>query len=196
MKTAEDTSQTSWYLDDAYYDHLLNLTQAWALPQRVRHRLVGGQREEAEALLLEEARLIDDQHLEQWLDLYTEQCCYWIPGSGSTGDPRHEVTLEFHDRRRLLDRVTRLQTGYAYSQIPPTRSRHLLTNIELWEDDNLGVLARANCLIYTLFRGQQRTLGGWIGYSLHHDGAELRVAVKQINLIDADLAQENNTFFL
>ncbi len=118
-----------------------------------------------------------------------------IPGSNSQSDPRVEVTMEIHDRRRLIDRITRLRTGKAYSQLPPTRVRHLLTNIELWRDQQLGILGRANCLIYT-FRGQQRTLGGWIGFALQREPEGLRISVKQINLIDADQPQENNSFFL
>ena len=60
--------------------------------------------------------------MEEWLELYAPECLYWIPSATDAPDPRFNVQLEIHDRRRLEERVARLRTGFAYSQHPPTRN--------------------------------------------------------------------------
>jgi benzoate/toluate 1,2-dioxygenase subunit beta len=36
-------------------------------------------RAEIEQFLYKEARLLDTQKFEEWLDLFTEDACYWVP---------------------------------------------------------------------------------------------------------------------
>ena len=191
-------TQTSYYVDDTLYDWLLSLAREWqrAKPIQVVERPDDTTRLDCEAILYAEARFADELQLESWLDCYDKECIYWIPSIKSMSDPRKEVTLEFQDRRRLEDRVARIQTGFAYSMIPPIRTRHLLSNIEFWYGTDEHMLARANFLIDALVRGRHRILSGWCGYALKNYGNNWLITVKQINLIDADLPQENNTFFL
>jgi 3-phenylpropionate/cinnamic acid dioxygenase small subunit len=188
-----DASQFSYYINDEFYLWLTQVAREWSRVGRPPNTPV---REECEQLLIREARLIDDREFTEWLDLFTRECLYWIPATPGGGDPRREVSLEFHDRRRLEDRIARLQTGCAYSQIPPTRTRHLLTNIEMWTVSPQEVRARANFMIYTYRSGIQRAVPGWCGYVLRQEEGSWKIAVKQINLIDSDQGQENNSFVL
>ena len=64
-----------------------------------------------ERLLHTEARLIDGLRLEAWLALFTEDCAYWIPADVTGADPARFVSWEFNDRRRLEERVERLEGG-------------------------------------------------------------------------------------
>lgn len=41
-----------------------------------------------------------------------------------------------------------------------------------------------------------RILAGWCGWVMERDGGDWKIAVEQINLIDCNLGQENNTFVL
>jgi benzoate/toluate 1,2-dioxygenase beta subunit len=193
-KERADTSRFSYYVDEAFYARLARIAAEWSAP--------GDELPEASAeaactrLLFREARLIDDRRHEDWLGLFTRECLYWIPAVPDGGDPRREVSLEFHDRRRLEDRIARLRTGRAYSQIPPTRTRHLLTNLEMWRVDAGEVRVRANVLIQTFQHDVHRALAGWCGWVLVPEDGSWKIAVKQVNLIDSDRGQENNTFVL
>ena len=40
---------------------------------------MGADRAEIEQFLYREARLLDTQQFEAWLDLFTEDACYWVP---------------------------------------------------------------------------------------------------------------------
>ena len=200
MATSPDKNpaQISYYVDEALYDRLLSLVEEWQRTKPIRRdeRPDAITCQDCASALFTEVRFADELQLENWLKCYDKECIYWIPSGSAQADPRTEVTLEIHDRRRLEDRVGRIRTGFAYSMIPPVRTRHLLSNIEFWYGTEKQVLARANFIIDALFKGRHRILSGWCGYELRRHGDNWLIAVKQINLIDADLPQENNTFFL
>jgi 3-phenylpropionate/cinnamic acid dioxygenase small subunit len=191
-KNESGATEPSFYVDDAFYERLIALDKLWRQPEdppaRELERL-------CEDLIKREARLIDGGQFEQWSRLFSRDCLYWIP-TRPDGDPRSEVALEFHDRRRLEDRVARLRSGTAYSQIPPTRTCHLLSNIEMFVVDANQVGARANFLIQTYRLDVHRTLAGWCGYLFVHEEGAWKIAMKKINLIDCDQGQENISFFL
>lgn len=150
------------------------------------------------AMLAMEARLLDQKAFQPWLGLYVDECAYWVPSATPAPDPRAVVTLEFHDRRRLLDRAARLETGFAYSQYPASRTSRQWSGLEIWPSPGRNDEWRARCN-FTLaeFRnGFSRLLSGWNGFVIRQDGDGLRLVVKQINLIDCDRPQGNNSFFL
>ncbi|MDH3643622.1 MAG: aromatic-ring-hydroxylating dioxygenase, partial [Gammaproteobacteria bacterium] len=47
--------------------------------------------ERVEAFLYREARLMDENRYEEWLELFAEECEYWIPSNHEDGDPSREV---------------------------------------------------------------------------------------------------------
>lgn len=94
---------------------------------------------EVEQTLYREARLLDDERLEEWLEMLTEDIHYYMP----TAEARYRAdkTDVTHDLSRmawfnddlemLMIRVGRLLTGTAWAEDPPTRYAHLVTNIEV-----------------------------------------------------------------
>ncbi|MGA8057239.1 MAG: aromatic-ring-hydroxylating dioxygenase subunit beta, partial [Candidatus Binataceae bacterium] len=180
------------YVNDALYERLMALDHLWKHPGEPPAREL---LDACERLIKREARLLDDGEFERWLEVFSRECIYWIPLRRGN-DPRREVTVEFHDRRRLMDRVARLRTGNAYSQIPPTRTCHLLSNLEIFASSADELAARANFVIQTYRLGIHRALAGWCGYLFVQEDGTWKITLKQINLIDCDEGQENNSFFL
>jgi ethylbenzene dioxygenase beta subunit len=94
---------------------------------------------EVEQTLYREARLLDDERLEEWLEMLTEDIHYYMPTAEARF--RADKTDVTHDLRRmawfnddlemLMVRVGRLLTGTAWAEDPPTRYAHLVTNIEV-----------------------------------------------------------------
>ncbi len=123
-------------------------------------------------------------------------CVYWLPTDVTGRDPRVTVAWELNDRRRLEERVERLGTGRAYSQAPPTRTTHLYTNIEALTAGEATVHVLCQFLIQTNLAGRVSQRSGWNGYVLRRVEGAWRIVVKRINLFDADLPQDNNSFTL
>ena len=149
------------------------------------------------ALLNHECRLLDDGRFEEWLDLFQEQCIYWIPSGMTAQNPAQTITWEIQDRRRLEDKIARLRTGFAFSRLPPTRTRHCLSNIEIRASGETELRVCTNLTIHTYRKGERGMLACMGGYVLQHqEDGDWLIEVKQINLIDADQTQGNISFIL
>jgi hypothetical protein len=51
-------------------------------------------------------------------------------------------------------------------------------------------------VIQTYRLGVHRALAGWCGYLFVAEQGVWKIALKQVNLLDCDEGQENNSFFL
>jgi benzoate/toluate 1,2-dioxygenase beta subunit len=194
----------SLYVVASYYDWLMEVSADLAQPVVREDGAVDAARErEIARLLAVEARLLDQGAIAQdayqrWLALFAEECAYWIPLAVPAADPRRAITLEFHDRRRLLDRVTRLGTGLAFSQLPASRTARQYSGLEIWPSPARSDEWRARCS-FTLAvarEANRRVLAGCNGCVLRRSQDGLRIVLKQINLIDCAQPQGNNSFFL
>ena len=113
-------------------------------------------REEVTQFLNQEAQLLDDQELHEWLDLVTDDIDYRVPVRVTR--ERGAEQSEFSDRANIfkedqlsLDaRVRRFDKEYAWSENPPTRTRRFLSNITLdgRDNDDDEVTVRSNLLVY------------------------------------------------
>lgn len=113
-------------------------------------------REAVEGFLYREARLLDEQHLHDWLDLVTEDIDYRVPvrTTRERGAEQSEFSREanvFKEEYASLDaRVRRFDKEYAWSENPPTRTRRFVTNVEIVAvreaDDELDV--SSNVLVF------------------------------------------------
>ena len=182
---ARDPSRDSYYVDAALYDRLMASFAPAAWQDESRLVADPAIRDAATALVLRDARYLDDRRYDDWLALFTPECIYWVPASPG-GDPRREVAMCFDDRRMLEGRLYRLRTGYAWSQIPASRTTHLLSNIEVFAvSESDVVMVRANLLVAEV-REAARVLAGWCAYRLEKNAAGWRIAVRQVNLLECD----------
>ena len=106
---------------------------------------------EVEQFLYREARLLDERRFHEWLELFTDDIRYWM-GSRTNRYPRRskaiaildpdryveddltredELAIFDEDKRTLGARVARLDTGMAWAEDPPSRTRHMISNIAI-----------------------------------------------------------------
>jgi benzoate/toluate 1,2-dioxygenase beta subunit len=95
---------------------------------------------EAQDVVFREARLLDEQRFEEWLDLFVEDALYWMPAWKSettlSADPDRELSLIYYrGKANLRDRIDRLRSGMSpVSRILP-RVVHSVTNIMIDDAD-------------------------------------------------------------
>lgn len=180
-----DPSRTSHYIGGDYYAALRKNYTDW----QTDDALVTDPalRESCIMLLDKEARLLDDGRLDDWLQMYAPECLYWVPATPGGGDPEREVAVAFDDRRRLEDRIFRLQNEYAWSQQPRSRTARMVTNVTVYATDDEDVFMVRSTFHTTEFQGGDfRTYAGWTGHRLHSLGRGWEILVKQVNLINCD----------
>jgi 3-phenylpropionate/cinnamic acid dioxygenase small subunit len=124
---------------------------------------------EAEQFLYREARLLDERRFHEWLELFTDDVRYWMAGRRNRypksskaiaildldryveDDLSEDAELAIPDENKqtLSARVARLDTGMAWAEDPPSRTRHLLANIEIEPGDAKSELkVHSNFIVY------------------------------------------------
>lgn len=86
----------------------------------------------AHHFLNEEAAILDSQRWERWLDLLHPEIRYVMPVrvTVAAGEVDELDMAHFdEDHYSLHKRVERLRSGHAWTEDPPSRTRHLVTNV-------------------------------------------------------------------
>ena len=155
---------------------------------------------EVEQFLYEEAALLDARRYRDWLALLADDIHYWMPirRTVTLADIDREFTKQgdmafFDDDRELLEmRVKKLEAGSAWSEDPPSRSRHFVTNVRITgvEGDEVTV-----DVCFHLYRTRlESEVDSWIGRRtdvLRRHGASFRLAKRHL-FLDQTLIRSSN----
>jgi dibenzofuran dioxygenase beta subunit len=124
-----------------------------------------GSRQQFEDLLYREAWLLDHDRLEEWLDLLSEAIHYWAPVRADMNRGKEDFSpplrLAFFDDNKdgLRLRVARIRTGAAHSDEPPSRVRHLISNVQVLETpDTDTAKVASNFLVFKSRRNREENL--------------------------------------
>ena len=149
---------------------------------------------------IREAWLLDERKFREWLDLFTDDVLYFMPRRKNV--PRREAARELtelgdlaileEDKRYLAMRVARLDTGMAWAEDPPSRTRHIVGNLEAEPLENGDVRARTAFLVYrSHLETDHQILSGCRDDVLRRDGAAWKVAKRTI-VLDANVLLDKN----
>jgi len=150
-----------------------------------------------------EAELLDAKELEAWLELLTEDVRYDMPirVSREKGAERSDFSDEGFNYREdystLEARVERFQSEFAWSEDPPSRTRHHVSNVRVTAVDGDELETKTNLL---LFRGQGGDTEGTLLSAEREDilrrvDGELKLAERDIHLDHTVLPMKNISVF-
>ena len=169
------------------------------IPQSLLTRLL------VEDFVRQEAELLDQWKLDEWLALYTEDCRYEVGPTGKANaaelSPETSMFLIADNRFRLEQRVIRMKKPTAHAEYPHSRTRHLYTNVRILEDSGSTVTAELNFATHRAAKGTMMTYWGIIRYVLQAqesaDGRVFKVSRKRITLdLDSLVPHGKVTIFL
>jgi biphenyl 2,3-dioxygenase beta subunit len=124
---------------------------------------------EVEQFLYREAALLDDRQFSDWLALIADDVHYWMP-------IRRTVTVENlrleyagadgmayfdDDKSDLRMRVEKLQSNSAWSENPPSRTRHFVSNVRILEVTETEIALEAAIHLYRSRLNDK--IDNWIG---------------------------------
>lgn len=156
----------------------------------------GPEREKVQAFLHREARLLDLGQYRAWIELLAPDFIYWVPASADATDARAGGSVNFDDRRRMIDRVTLIETNLQWAQIPRSRVCRTLSNIEVFSGTAGTVRTRSVATIWEHRAGPTQCFVGWQAHELVPAGNDFLIRRKVIGLLDCDQPQGNTTFIL
>jgi len=160
-----------------------------------------------EQFLYYEARLLDDRRIDEWYELLADDIHYFMPtrynrlkreADREFSGP-HEAALFDEDKRSIAQRIRRLHTGMAWAEDPPSRTRHLITNVMIRPAPNAGEYEVDS--YYLVYRSRlEREVEMFVG--TRHDVlrqvdtlAKWQIARRTIILDQATVLARNLSFF-
>jgi chlorobenzene dioxygenase small subunit/benzene/toluene dioxygenase beta subunit len=106
-----------------------------AVQEKLPARCAPGTAEYGEIVefLYREAEMLDDHRFSEWIALFTEDVRYDMPVRTTQvrakGEGFEDVGFFDENIHSLRIRVRRLQTGTAWAESPPSRTRHFISNV-------------------------------------------------------------------
>ena len=116
---------------------------------------------QAHQWLVDESYLLDAQSYEEWLDLLAEDIHYLMPvrvttALGSGYDTSPGMAHFDENKYSLSRRVARFLTEHAWTEDPPSRLRHYVTNVRTFATDDEDHLIVDSAVLLFRSRGDVR----------------------------------------
>jgi len=148
--------------------------------------------------VVREARLIDQQRFDEWLDMYADDAFYWMPLEWNQTDPRLTCSLMYEDKLLLSIRVERLKGARTFSQKPKSRCHHVLQTPQVdSRDEANNSYVTWTPMHYIETRLDDQTLFAvWATHHLTVEDGRLRIKLKRVDLINCDAAFGNIQLFM
>jgi biphenyl 2,3-dioxygenase subunit beta len=168
------------------------------MDSELRHRV--------EDFLYLEAELLDDRKLREWLDLFTDDVRYWMPIRHNPLERPQDLSEElaqpgegyyFDDNKKTLRiRVERVYAKNAWAEVPPSRTRHLISNFRIKRDHGVEVEVHSNFIVYrTRMEADQDMFVGTRQDLLRRTDGGFKIAKRTIILDQAVLSAKNISVF-
>jgi len=159
---------------------------------------------EVERFYYDEAALLDAHRYDEWLALFSDDAHYFMPirRTRTLREIDKEFTrpgeMAFFDDTRMLlaGRIAKLKTGRSWAEDPPSRTRHLITNIRIVKDDGRTLEVESNFHVYRTRLNSEET--SWIGSRrdvLRRADGSFQIADRKIFLEQTVLLSRNLSNF-
>jgi len=154
-------------------------------------------RHEVEDLLYQEAALLDDWRLEEWLELLTDDAVYEIPPTDvPEGDARNTLFIIADDVVRIRSRVKQLLGKFAWAESPHSRTRRIISNVRVLGADGDRILATANFAVHRIRYESVDTYIGRYDYKLVRVGNALKIKERRAVLDNEALRPHGKISFI
>jgi 3-phenylpropionate/cinnamic acid dioxygenase small subunit len=148
--------------------------------------------------VVREARLIDQQRFEEWLDLFADDGRYWMPLEWQQTDPRLATSLMYEDKLLLQIRIERLKGNRTFSQKPRSRCHHVLQVPQVDKRDEPGnEYVTWTAMHYVESRLDEQDLyAAWATHTLAVINGALKIKLKRVDLVNCDAALRSIQLFM
>lgn len=143
-----------------------------------------------------EARLQDEHRYAEWEALWTDDGVYWIPANGEGGDPEQEMSIIYDNRSRIALRIRQFGTGKRHSQMPRSRLRRVVSNVEISGEAGDEITVESNALVFESHVRGDTLWATRNTYVLRRVGDELRMARKKVVLVNNQTALWSMAFLV
>jgi p-cumate 2,3-dioxygenase beta subunit len=141
-----------------------------------------------ERFLYDEAALLDEWRLPEWLELLTDDCRYLVPAPDArdADDPATTLFVIADDHAQIVGRITRLESEAAFVERPRSRTRHLVTNIRVDTHGDDAFRVESNFVVYRSRRGVvDMFIGRYRHVLVRNTNGRLKIA-ERVAILDSE----------
>lgn len=149
-----------------------------------------------EEFVYREARLQDEGCYDEWDALWTEDAHYWVPANGDDIDPDRQISIINDNRKRITTRVNQLKTGERHSQVPPSKMRRLISNIEIEAERDGEIEVGSNFILLESRTGSITHWAGRTRHTLRLENGRFGLVRKKVMLINNSDALPTLSFLI
>lgn len=144
--------------------------------------------EAVELLLHRETEYLDQARYDDWLELFTDDCRYWVPARSEQTDPANDISLFYEDRDLMEIRISRIQHPRAHSLDNPVTTSHVTGDrvIEDFDADRGELIITTRFQVVEHQRGEQRLFAGTYRYHLRREAGAFKISLKRVDLLNCD----------
>ena len=153
-------------------------------------------RQEFEAFLFREARLMDTHQLGEWLELWDNDCLYWVPCNSEDVNPDRELSIIYEQHAQIRERIRRLSGKFAHAQQPKSRLIRVLSNIEVTSADDDSITGTSTFVLGEVRLNRQMVWFGRNEHTLIRTEGGLRMRRKKVFVLNNDTPMPNMTFLV
>ena len=157
-----------------------------------------------EQFLYSEAELLDDRRMDDWFALMAPDIHYVMPLR--TNRSRRERALEYsapgesalfdEDHASLEIRIRKFRSGTNWAEEPPSRTRHLISNVRVSQGENGMPAVRSNFIVYrNRLERQTEIFAGERHDALRPAGESFLIARRRILLDQSTLLTSSLSIF-
>jgi biphenyl 2,3-dioxygenase beta subunit len=159
---------------------------------------------EVEQFYYDEAAMLDERRFSEWPDLFTDDVHYWMPIRRTlTSDQIDreftnpgEMALFDETKSQLEARVRKLETGYSWSEDPPSRTRHVVYNVRVVGDDGTELSVDSGFILYrSRYDADEDTWVGTRKDTLRRVDGSLKIAKRTILMDHTVILSKNLSNF-
>ncbi len=141
-----------------------------------------------EQFLYRQSEFLDTRDWDAWLDLFTPTGLYWIAAHPNDPSPDGRPCICCEDRYLMRTRIKRLRNPKAWSQLPPHRTSHVVSNVAILDagDEAGTILAQSRFHMVELRWDKQRYMAGRYQHHLIRAGEDFKISLQRVDLLNYD----------
>jgi 3-phenylpropionate/cinnamic acid dioxygenase small subunit len=146
------------------------------------------QQAEIERFLFLQGEILDEKRWDEWLALFTPDGRYWMPVTAEQTVADGVPNIFYEDIDLMAVRVKRVTHPRAWSQKPPHRTAHVISNVvvESLDPKSGDAVVRSKFYMTEFRRDMLRHFAGKYRHELKKTPAGYRIRRQRVDLVNGD----------
>jgi 3-phenylpropionate/cinnamic acid dioxygenase small subunit len=143
---------------------------------------------EIEEFLYRQAEILDDKRWDEWLALFTEDGTYWVPVTEDQTVADGVPNIFYEDLDLMRVRAKRVSHPRAWSQKPPHRTTHTVSNVVVEKHDAKtgDLVVRSKFTMSEFRRDITRAFAGKYRHELKKTKDGYRIRQQRVDLVNGE----------